>query len=101
MIDKERLIAIKNVLMQRGKFHDYYSLNCLQRWFYTLKTVICLLLNRRKTCGFEDCIAMAVWNITEWQSPDFMSTAYDWTELAVGIGLLKGWYFDIYRDGTA
>jgi len=101
MIDKERLVAIKEVLKQRGKFHDNYSLNRLQRWFYTLKTVICLLLNRRKTLGFEDCIdSMAVWNMTEWQSMDFMGTAYDWTELAVGIGVLKGWYFDIYRNGS-
>lgn len=41
MINKERLVAIKEVLMQRGKFHENYSLNCLERWFYSLKAVIC------------------------------------------------------------
>lgn len=100
-MDKERLIAIKNVLMQRGKFN--YELSCLERWFYSLKAVICLVLNRRTNYWAKDCIdscidSMAIWNITEWQSPD--GTAYDWTELAVGIGVLKEWYFDIYRNGS-
>lgn len=104
VVVKERLVAIEEVLRQRGKFHDCsLDLNCIQRWFYTLKAVICLLLNRRKNFGFEDIdsmVVMAVWNMTEWQSPDFMGTAYDWTELVVGIGIFKEWYFDICRNGS-
>ena len=96
----ERFTAIKEVIKQRGKTHGNYSLTRFQRWFYALKAVICLLLNRRKDCR-EDCIdLMAMWNCHRWESTEFVGYAYDWRELAVGIGVLSGWHYDIYANSS-
>jgi hypothetical protein len=95
---KTRLKFVKAALKQRCKHHENYCLNRLERWFYTLKTCVCLILHREKSLYSVDCIdAVAVIDLR----PSIAEySGYDWIELSVGYGILKNWHFDIYSNGS-
>lgn len=90
-----RFRFIKLALKQRCKWHDNRSLSHLERYFYTLKVIICLLLNRRKNMCLSDSIdSVAVDNFRHSYSFDVVG-GYDWEDLQVGFGIFKNWHYNI------
>lgn len=101
--NQEKFIAMKEALKQRGKCSQEYKFGKIKRWFYTFKVIVCLFLGRYKriTWGDDYIDSMAIWNVSSWWSFDFVGTAYDWTELAVGKGIFTNWFYDIYGNSSA
>lgn len=92
----ERLVACKEALKQRVKYNENIELNRTQRWFYTTKAIICLMIGRQKNLYTTDDKIDSVANWGYWTSLD---GGGNWTELAVGRGVLRNWYYDIYKNG--
>lgn len=97
----KKLKVIKYVLIQRCKGHENWSLNRIQRWFYTLKSILCILFGLRKQFTWDDDIidGVAYWDhsTNPW---GYYGSEYDWTELDVGYGYFKNWKYDVIRNGT-
>lgn len=97
---KIRKRMIKAVLEQRGKLHEEYGhINGSRLWraFYTFKSLICLLIGRQGDNDADDVDAMA--RIDFERESNFEGTFHSWTELAVGYGIFRRWYYDIYENG--
>lgn len=90
---KSRKEIIYYILTQRAKGCENYPLNRFQRWFYTIKAIICLMFKLQKHFTIDDeyIDGIAAWGWKE---------NYDeWTELAVGYGCFRNWKYGIYRNG--
>ena len=73
----------------------------LERVFYTGKAIVCVLLRRETNMWAEDGITVAAWDMRPWSSMDFVGYAYDWSELSVRPGYLRGWQFGVYETSSA
>lgn len=69
--------------------------------FYAFKTLICLLLGlRRGRHGYTDLVELATLNVSRAEAPDAHSRAKVWDEISVGRGLLRGWFYRVYPNGS-
>lgn len=93
------LRIIGYALRQWGGKHDNYSLTIGQRIFYTLKLVVCLIINRSKHFTHNDyeIDQLVAWGETSGATQD--GTWYSWEYASVGGGLLN-WYFQKGSDGS-
>lgn len=100
---RDRLYALYAVIRQKMKWQDNWSFNWWQKVFYITKTLICLILDRRRSLwACSDAVdSMACWSFRSWTSMDIVGQAHDWTELAVGYGYFSNWYYDIYSNSDA
>lgn len=93
---QERRRAVVELLKQRLKGGDE---NRLQRWIYTFKGLVCLLLGRRGPS--QSCVSeCAVWNWGTDSCEGAPSNAASWTELAIGRGLFRNWHYAIYDNSS-
>lgn len=101
--DKNRWYSILVILRHPMAYHDNYYFKWWQKVFYVFKTIVCIILNRRRSLWADSNAvdSMACWDFAGWTSPDIIGEACDWTELAVGYGYFKDWHFDIYRNSSA
>ena len=97
----KNFLAIKYAIVQRAKHHENYSLNRIQRWFYTFKAIICILLKLKKQFTWKDDVVdcVATWNFTTYPY-GYSGTEYSWTQLDVGYGYFKNWRYNISQEGT-
>lgn len=101
----ERQSAVLALLAHRGKHHDnwLFMIHWYWRWFYSLKALICILLNRLPNDNYrernytDEMTGMAMWN---WYENGGEYGGYSWTELIVGYGVFKGWYYRITTDSS-
>ena len=82
--------GLKAALQQRCKPDEDWSLNRLQRWLYTIKLLLCMLLrlHYRGDEVFPDCVVVGLFDEDE----------NDWSEyycnMQVGRGFVCGWWWD-------
>lgn len=89
----QRKYAIKQMFVKGNMAWDLKEdYNRLSRWFYFIKALICLLLNR---C-YLDRYGIMVITYDEFNYPE----ATSWEYVSVGSGLFKGWNVQIGTDGT-
>jgi hypothetical protein len=88
----ERSEALQFGLQQRCKVFGGWKLTRIQRWLYTAKALICLLLNSRDSLWSEDSIEVAYWNYHGGYNAS-------WQEFHVGQGIFKNWVYDVYSNG--
>jgi hypothetical protein len=89
---------------QWAKYEDNYSIKLYERILYTIKAIICMILNRRKDYWAKDCICVAIFDhrhIGNGGGADVPSWYADWNEMVVGEGLFKNWSYDIYSNANA
>lgn len=93
--EENRIKAI-NYLFQKCQWsEDFTWMRRPHRWFYFIKTFICLCLNLRGA-HFND-ISILFFD----ETPIYGECGgYDWTILEVGEGIFENWYISIYSDGT-
>lgn len=94
-----RRMVVGYALRQHAKWNQELPLRKWQRWAYTLKAIICMLMGRwRNLYGDLDAVgSIATWGSRAYSSP--YGTEHEWQELAVGRGL-RDWHYDIYTNGT-
>lgn len=83
---------------QRAKVENDYPLNRLERWFYTLKVLVCLLFNWRADLWLVERVTVAEFNVEEWGSMEW-GRMVEWDMLVVAHGL-RNWRMCILHDGT-
>jgi hypothetical protein len=93
---------IFKALRQRCKHEREYLLRPHERWFYTFKAIVCLILNRELPFrGYIDPpIHVAI--VGSWQGYnwEFGVPSYAYEALATAHGAFKDWGYCIYGDGT-
>lgn len=89
---------IRTCLKHRCDCEPEYSLYRIEKWFYTFKAIICLLLNREPNqYRYGDFIYVATIRGGVYYPPS-EPTVY-WAEWqVVGIGLFKNWWAMQYSD---
>jgi hypothetical protein len=93
--------TIPYVLKHRGRGHyNYYCMaHWYWRWFYTFKTIVCILIGRYRGVEYgTDITEMAMWDFQKGMSWDY-GECTDWMGIAVGSTVFHNWYYGIYRDG--
>jgi hypothetical protein len=73
------------------------------KWFYKLKTTVCLLfyLEKPYESGPNFIYVMNSIPVFAWGKYDNpMEGTYSWREISVGKGLFTNWYFVEYPNGT-
>jgi hypothetical protein len=93
-----RIKLIKEVLSQRCGWSD---LGLIVRFLYTLKVFLCIILGRQYCHLDRDQVVTGVAKFDHQQitwHPD--PNVLLWTEVAVGTGLFKNWFYEIYSDST-
>ena len=98
---KEKFQLIKLVIQQHAKCEEDYTLNFFERWFYTLKTVVAILLGRKSNAGwfgFDSHIEVAVYNFRNYTSLEFMGQGCDWDMLTTAYGFWD-WRYCETGDG--
>lgn len=90
--------AAGHAIMQRAKCEDDYTLNRLERWFYTVKALVCLLFNWRRDLWLGDRVTVAEFNFDEWSSHEW-GRMVDWDMLVVTHGW-RTWRICILHEGT-
>lgn len=89
----QRKHAIKQMFIRDNIGYDLKSdYNIIQRYFYWLKTFICLKLNRFNHKDF----GIHVITYDEYNWPD----STNWQYVSVGKGVLTNWGIEIGSDGT-
>jgi hypothetical protein len=98
----EYWFGLFNALRQWARFEDDYSLNWIQRIFYTCKAILCMLLHRQKSYWGRDYLTVAIFDEEHIGSCGgaLPGWAADWNQLVVGVGVLKGWFYDIFCDSN-
>tara|TARA_R110002095_G_scaffold4257_1_gene11510 strand:- start:3299 stop:3601 length:303 start_codon:yes stop_codon:yes gene_type:complete len=78
-------------LQQRCKPDEEWPLNRLQRWFYTVKLLLCILfrLSYKGDKTFPDKVTVALFDDDE----NYWSLW--WMSIDVGHGLFSGWWWDL------
>ena len=85
-----------NIALKQRCNEEVNPLSWAERYFYTLKGIICLLLKREKSfCGRDEWLNIALYD--QWEDDDGNE---NWTEFAVGFGVFREWYYDIYQEGS-
>jgi hypothetical protein len=99
-----RFRAIWHVMRQRGKWHQNYFCMEKRRWraFYATKTIVCMLICRRRNLyAVSDTIdSMAMFDASTYSTMESMYPQTGWTEVAVGEGVFRRWYYDIYDNSS-
>lgn len=92
---------IEQIWRERLRGHENYPFRWYHRWFYAFKATVCVILNRRRDMYADpDAVdTVACLNYHGYTTMDSMSTQHDWHEVAVGYGVFKDWYFDMYGTG--
>jgi len=98
----EYWFGLFNVLKHWASHEQDIRLSWPERIFYTLKAVVCMLINRRQSHGTTAYITVTIFDevhvgpcggaLPEW--------AENWNQVVVGVGILKGWWYDIYNDSN-
>lgn len=98
MNTKER---IKVCLRDRCNTEYDRSLNRLQRYFYTVKCIICIILNleyKGEWMTLFNQVTVGRHSMNKWYDLEF-GESFDWTDLLVGEGFTN-WYYGEIEDGT-
>lgn len=78
--------------------HNNSRMNWYTRAFYWCKTWICLSLSReRKNDSFLDSLAMLAF---DFRRGNWEYGGTDWTEVAIGEGVFRNWWYIVYDNGT-
>lgn len=86
-------------LFKRKSFDDeFLELRWYERWFYWVKTLICLKLRRLNGSYLNDSINVHHWNEETCATQD--GTYYSWWSCWVEKGVFKNWNVDVSKDGT-
>jgi hypothetical protein len=106
--------AMSAAIYERAKYHnEWFDLeHWYWRWFYTAKAIACILLGRDEE--YVDCKnkcdnchgyhfnrivgQIAHWDVSSHSHPDAPMGACGWTELSVGRGVFKNWFYEIGSD---
>lgn len=89
--------AVKAAIVQRCKPEGDLQLGRLERWFYTLKCLLCVLFCRErdygKTAGYPEKVEVGQYHFARlyagWES--------EW--ISVGYGVFSQWWYELDRDG--
>ena len=96
---ESRVWLIRHAIQGHCRWHENYPLREWQRWAYTLKAVVCILIGRKCSMWADSDVVdlIATWETHSWSNPDgdFVS----WRELAVRHGVLD-WHYDTYSNGN-
>ena len=90
--------AASYAVRQRCRCEDDYSLNRLERWFYTVKALVCLLFNWRADLWLQDRVTVAEFDWQEWSSMEW-GRMVEWDMLVVSYGW-RDWHVCILHDGA-
>src|SRR5579859_5606241 len=90
---------MKEALTQRCA---WTSLSFITRFIYTLKVVLCILLGREHSHLDRDQVVKGVARFDHqpmsWHPDPGVEL---WSEIAVGKGLFKNWFYELYSDSTS
>ncbi len=89
--------ALKAALECRCKDDGEYGLNSLQRWFYTVKLLLCVLFRLRR-CQ-RDCEECPVNVCCYYHSKTYGGWQAGY--IVVGHGVFKSWFYDLENDGDS
>lgn len=89
-------LAVEQALVQRCKQNNEWDLNRFLRWFYTLKLLICVLLNRT-----EPRNGKLYPNEVDVAQHHYQKLYAGWEArwISVGHGIFTQWWFAIRSDG--
>ena len=89
-------------LRQRARCHMDWRLNHAERWWYTAKALICMMLRRDERAippdPFLHQIEVAHGGYMRTYHPEFGEGA-GWDYLAVGGGVRRGWWYTVSGTG--
>jgi hypothetical protein len=77
--------------------HDNRKFSKAEKAFYWFKTLICLLFRIYKDDHNYEEIAMIAY---DYHSGSWEFGGTDWSEIAVGEGIFRNWYYVWYINGT-
>lgn len=104
MVELTKRNLIRAILKDRLKFHDNYfaARHWWWRWFYSTKSIICVLLGREADLyGDPDAIdSVAFLNLRSVTSMDCMGDVKEWDEVVVFPGVFSGWKYDVISNGN-
>ena len=95
--------AIKDGYKNRKKYN--FQLSTHKHLFYAIKAIICIKLKLKSPKGFSEyssnvcTLDIGCYNYHSVYSLDCMS-AYEWTMVIVGCGIIRGWFIYEYNDGN-
>jgi hypothetical protein len=108
---RDRWMAMGAALRQWCRYHANQPLSRIDRVFYTVKAVLCVLLdtlgifpmygnplaNTPHYWRWDDIDGVAHWDM---MGPAGEYSSYSWCELSVGRGWFTNWRFDIGFDSS-
>lgn len=91
----ELIKAVKSAVRIRCKHDEEYGLNRLQRWFYTVKLLICVIIRNRRyqKDGEEYPVRVSCYHYSD------LYAGWECRDIVVGHGFLKGWFYNLEEDG--
>jgi hypothetical protein len=94
--------GLLSAIRQRARSEQDEDLNWFRQIFYTCKAILCMVFRRQLSHWRRDFISVAVFDEDHLGScggayPDWYTS---WNELVVGVGLFRGWWYDIYSDAN-
>lgn len=91
----ELIKAVKSAIQRRSKDDGEYNLGRLQRWFYTVKLLVCVLIrNQRYQRDDEDYpVRVSTYHYQE------LYAGWECSDIVVGHGVFKGWFYNLETDG--
>jgi hypothetical protein len=93
---KDNWRYILDCIDQHCKYEHEYYLNRRAQWGYTLKAILCLILNRTTDAPmYEESIAVALYNFSD----SYEYGGKDWYEWRVGCGVFTNWWAYEEMDG--
>jgi len=92
------IYLIKEILKDRCYTETENGMSIIFRLLYTIKALICILLNRHSSVGC-DCICVATWGYSQGYSQECWDDR-TWEYLDVGRGLFKEWVYEQGSDGN-
>jgi hypothetical protein len=91
---------IKMALKSHARGHDgdwSFMEKPFWQWFYTIKCVICILLDRQGD-DLDEVGPIAAWDFIRTNHYEFCAGA-DWKELRVAYGVLTNWQYRVFHNG--
>lgn len=89
-------LAVEHALIQRCKHNNEWNLNRFWRWFYTLKLLICVMLNRTEPRNgnlYPNEVDVAQHHYRK------LYAGWEARWISVGHGIFTQWWFAIRSDG--
>lgn len=90
--------AFKYLFNKKSFDDEFKEQRFYQRWFYWLKTLVCLKMGWVNGSYLNDSINVHHWDEECCATQD--GTYYSWWSCWVEIGVFKNWRVDVSRDGT-